>query len=251
MWRARVELASLVRPSLLLFLSVAALMHRESTFPNVIFKLQQKESKINTEWSAEGPHFLFPGYKVKLASWWPGLGDLFWSEVNPQINNIGKNHTGGGNILDEAAYVCRYIIPSAEGGGVRSSPHCLLSVNGHFLLHNASSCSLRAVAPSSAGQRDGQWTGEHVPNLIEDGLAHLFFLLSFQDPHSILRVILRQQLFPDSQGLTEGSVGKNYPELEIGERDYWVFFQRGAGLAPSIDFLSTALFYNPIEAEVG
>lgn len=86
-------------------------MHRGSTFPSVIFKLQQRASKINTERSAEGPHFLFPGYKVKLASWWPGLGDLFWSEVNPQINNIGKNYTGGENILDEAAYVCRYIIP--------------------------------------------------------------------------------------------------------------------------------------------
>lgn len=36
------------RSSLLLFLSVAVLMHRGSTFPNVIFKLQQRESQINT-----------------------------------------------------------------------------------------------------------------------------------------------------------------------------------------------------------
>ena len=86
-------------------------MHRGSTFPNVIFQLQRRESKINTEWSAKGLHFLFPSYQVKLASWWPGLGDLFWSEVNPQINNTGKNYTGGGNILDKAIYICRYIIP--------------------------------------------------------------------------------------------------------------------------------------------
>lgn len=78
-----------------------------------------------------------------------------------------------------------------------------------------------------------------------------FFLLSFQDPHSILRVILRQQLFLDSQGRTKGSVRKNYPKLEIGERDYWVLFERSAGLAPLIDFLLTGLFDNPVETEVG
>lgn len=105
-----------IPPSLLLFLSAAAPMDRGSTFPSVIFKLQQRASKINTERSAEGPHFLFPGYQVKLASWWPGLGDLFWSEVNPQINNIGKNSTGGENILDKAAYVCRYIHPPLCSG---------------------------------------------------------------------------------------------------------------------------------------
>ena len=109
------------RSSLLLFLSVAVLMHRGSTFPNVIFKLQQRESQINTEWSAKGPYFLLPGYKVKLASWWPGLGDLFWSEVNPQINNIGKNYTGGGNILDKAAYVCGYIIPLCTAAKVKGN----------------------------------------------------------------------------------------------------------------------------------
>ena len=82
-------------------------------------------------------------------------------------------------------------------------------------------------------------------------LAHLLFLLSFQDVHSILRVILRQEQFLDSQGLTEGSVRKNYPKLEIGERDYWVFLLHRAGLAPLIDFLLTGLFYNPVAAEVG
>jgi len=57
------------QPALLLLLSVSVRLHKGSAFPNVMFKLQQSESKINREWSAEGLHFLGPGYKVKLASW--------------------------------------------------------------------------------------------------------------------------------------------------------------------------------------
>lgn len=50
-------------------LSMSVRLHKGSAFPNVMFKLQQRERKINTEWSAEGLHSLGPGYKVKLASW--------------------------------------------------------------------------------------------------------------------------------------------------------------------------------------
>jgi len=215
------------RSSLLLFLSVAVLMHRGSTFPNVIFKLQQRESQINTEWSAKGPYFLFPGYKVKLASWWPGLGDLFWSEVNPQINNIGKNYTGGENILDKAAYVCGYIIPLCTAAKVKGNGSQEQAVWCPF-REQSLSLSQCQLTPSEGSctvpcRTEERWLGKHTHHLSEDGLAHLLFLLSFQDPHSILRIILRQEQFPDSQGLTEGSVRKNYPKLEIGERDYWVF----------------------------
>lgn len=134
------------RSSLLLFLSVAVLMHRGSTFPNVILKLQQRESQINTEWSAKGPYFLFPGYKVKLASWWPGLGDLFWSEVNPQINNIGKNYTGGENILDKAAYVCRYIIRPCAAAKVKENGSQERAALRPFCEQSVFSCTTPALA---------------------------------------------------------------------------------------------------------
>lgn len=83
------------RSSLLLFLSVAVLMHRVHF--SMWFLNCSRESQINTEWWAKGRYFPIPSLqKVKLASWWPGLGDLFWSEVNPQIlNNIGKNYRRG------------------------------------------------------------------------------------------------------------------------------------------------------------
>lgn len=222
----------LIHPSLLLFLSVAVLLHKGSTFPNVIFQLQQRENKINTEWSAEGPHFLFPGYKVKLASWWPGPGDLFWSEVNPQINNIGKNYIGGENILDKAAYVCRYIISLCATAKVtenRSQEQAALPPSCEPSFPSAW-CQLMQLhrALKDPGKVDRE---AHTPDLVEEGFVHLFFPPFFQGPRSIPRVILKKQLFPDSQGLAEGSVRKNYPKLEIGKRDYWVFLQCKAGLA--------------------
>lgn len=51
------------QPALLLLLSVSVRLHKGSALPNVMFKLQQRKSKINTEWSAEGLHFLGPDFK--------------------------------------------------------------------------------------------------------------------------------------------------------------------------------------------
>lgn len=118
--------------------------------------------------------------------------------------------------------------PRLKRMGVRSRPRCVPSVSSRFpparcqLSPSESSCTVRR-------RRHRRWPGEHTPRLREDALPHLSFLLSCQDLHSILRAILRQEQFPDSQGLTEGSVRRNYPKLEIGERDYWVFLLHRAG----------------------
>lgn len=118
--------------------------------------------------------------------------------------------------------------PRLKRMGVGSRPR------GPLSCESSLSPARRQPAPSGSNctvfcRTDGRCTREYTPHLVEDGLAHLFVPLSFQDPHSIPRLILRQRLFPDSQGLAEGSVRKNDPKLEMGKRHYWVFLQSWAG----------------------
>lgn len=91
------------------------------------------------------------------------------------MNNIGKKDTGGENILDTAAYVCRHITPLCA----------VAKVKGNGSQEHAALCpsckespARRQLTPPESGRRSikgqrGRGPGKHAPHLFKDGLAHL------------------------------------------------------------------------------
>lgn len=78
-----------IHPSLL-FLSVAVLLLGGPTVPDASVTPQQRESEITPN-GLPVARTCCSSATEQSASWWPGLRALFWSEVNLQMNNTGKN----------------------------------------------------------------------------------------------------------------------------------------------------------------